>query len=133
MKTEPLTPAALWLRKARSRLGLSRHALALAADHPQAALATLGDEVDVGFDDPDQHQGDEAARQDVVADPHPALPVDEAQLTARGGTIRVAAVEHALRLHPAARRGGGIRWERSGFCCILAVVRCSSTTCCDQF
>ena len=31
MKTEPLTPAALWLRKARSRLGLSRHALALAA------------------------------------------------------------------------------------------------------
>lgn len=31
MKTKPLTPAALWLREARSMLGLSRHALALAA------------------------------------------------------------------------------------------------------
>ena len=32
MKSAPLTPTARWLRKAREELGLSRHALALAAD-----------------------------------------------------------------------------------------------------
>jgi len=31
MKSKPLTPAALWLREARTKLRLSRHALAIAA------------------------------------------------------------------------------------------------------
>ncbi len=41
MKSEPLTPAALWLREARAKLLLSRHALAIAADVSPGTLRNV--------------------------------------------------------------------------------------------